>query len=242
MCRRRHATRSPSLPPSKAAAAASAAIRKSYRSGAPIARLRRARCGGPPMKWRLFSRRTRRLRRGNSTRAMADLPPPQGLRPVAVGYGSPCCRGFGRRGRAAFGSHDPGPVGREAHERRGTATAPAGPTRAPSDDQSPARRTAALKASVEAATRGANGQFAKIADRLDRVEHASSRTRREAHPVAEAVDRLEKQAAAAPAPAPATALPAPETTGCDRFGPASKRHRLQEAKQNEHMLQDWIVQ
>lgn len=99
----------------------------------------------------------------------------------------------------------------------------------------------ALKTNLETATRNANSQFAKIADRLDHVEHASIEPAVKLAHIADAVDRLEKHAAAAPAPAPATALPAPETTGSIASNQPPAPSSAQEAKQNDHMLQDWVI-
>ena len=59
---------------------------------------------------------------------------------------------------------------------------------------------ATLKASVDGATRGANGQFAKLADRLDRVEHAQAEPSAKLTHISEALDRLEKKSVAAAAP------------------------------------------
>jgi hypothetical protein len=50
----------------------------------------------------------------------------------------------------------------------------------------------AVKANVEAAARNASTQFGKIADRLDRVEHAEADPAKIAH-IAETVDRLDKR-------------------------------------------------
>jgi hypothetical protein len=89
----------------------------------------------------------------------------------------------------------------------------------------------ALKASLDAANRGASAQFAKIADRLaslERLQTDPAKLQR----LADAIDRLDKRAEAepeitgsiakpaAPAPAPAAAPP-----------PAA----------NAHILNDWIV-
>lgn len=98
----------------------------------------------------------------------------------------------------------------------------------------------ALKANLETATRNTSSQFAKIADRLDHVEHASIEPAVKLAHIADAVDRLEKHAAA-PAPAPA---PAPETTGtiASSQPPAPPAPPPpQEARQNDHMLQDWVI-
>ena len=91
---------------------------------------------------------------------------------------------------------------------------------------------ATLKASVDGATRGANGQFAKLADRLDRVEHAQAEPSAKLTHVSEALDRLEKKSVAAAAP-----LGAPETTGSIGGPPASA-----DASKSDKLLQDWIVQ
>jgi hypothetical protein len=94
---------------------------------------------------------------------------------------------------------------------------------------------ATLKASVDGATRGANGQFAKLADRLDRVEHAQAEPSAKLTHIAEAVDRLEKKNVAAVAAAAASA--APETTGSIGGPPATI-----DAAKSDKLLQDWIVQ
>jgi hypothetical protein len=88
---------------------------------------------------------------------------------------------------------------------------------------------AALKSSLDGATRGANGQFAKIADRLDRVEHAQAEPAAKLTHIADAVDRLEKKNVVA-------AASAPETTG-SIGAPASI-----EGTKGDKLLQDWIVQ
>ncbi len=92
---------------------------------------------------------------------------------------------------------------------------------------------AALKTNLDGATRGANGQFTKLADRLDRVERAQIEAATKMAHVADAVDRLEKKAIVAAA-APA----APETTGSIAASPPAAA----EAKLPEKILPDWIVQ
>ena len=89
---------------------------------------------------------------------------------------------------------------------------------------------ATLKSSLDGATRGANGQFAKIADRLDRVEHAQAEPAAKLTHIADAVDRLEKKSVVA-----AAAL-APETTG-SIGAPATI-----EGTKGDKLLRDWIVQ
>jgi hypothetical protein len=51
----------------------------------------------------------------------------------------------------------------------------------------------AVKVNVEAAARNANTQFAKIADRLDRVEHAEADPAAKIAHIADTVDRLDKR-------------------------------------------------
>jgi len=84
----------------------------------------------------------------------------------------------------------------------------------------------ALKAELDGATHGANGQFAKIADRLDRIERAQGDPGKIAH-IADTVDRLEKRGAASS-----------EITGAI----AASQSSAPEAKTSDRILQDWIVQ
>lgn len=84
----------------------------------------------------------------------------------------------------------------------------------------------ALKADLDGATRNASGQFAKIADRLDRVERAQVDATKIAH-IADTVDRLDKRSAALP-----------EITGSIASSPPPAA----EAKTTDRILQDWIVQ
>jgi hypothetical protein len=91
---------------------------------------------------------------------------------------------------------------------------------------------ATLKASLDGATRGANGQFAKLADRLDRVEHAQAEPSAKLAHISEALDRLEKKNVAA-----ATAAAATEATGSIGGAPVSV-----DANKGDKLLQDWIVQ
>ncbi len=91
----------------------------------------------------------------------------------------------------------------------------------------------ALKSSLDATSRGANSQFAKLADHLDRVERAGLEPATKIAHIADVIDRLEKRTAAAAAAA------APETTGSIAAGqpPATNA-----AKQPDKVLADWIVQ
>jgi hypothetical protein len=103
------------------------------------------------------------------------------------------------------------------------------------DAQAPNAEVAALsalKTYVEGATRNVNNQFAKLADRLDRIERTQAEPSLKLARIAEAVDRLEKErksvmAAAAPAAA------APEITGTVPNGPSAPP----EAK----ILPNWIL-
>ncbi len=92
----------------------------------------------------------------------------------------------------------------------------------------------ALKASLDGAARNANSQFAKIADRLDRVERAQIEPAVKLAHMAEAIDRLEKKSVTA-----AAASAAPETTGAlGNKQPAAPG----EAKLPDKILQNWVVQ
>jgi len=92
----------------------------------------------------------------------------------------------------------------------------------------------ALKASLDGATRNANSQFAKIADRLDRVERAQIEPAVKLAHMAEAIDRLEKKSVTA-----AAASAAPETTGAlGNKQPAAPG----EAKLPDKILPNWVVQ
>jgi hypothetical protein len=94
----------------------------------------------------------------------------------------------------------------------------------------------ALKANVDAAARGANGQLTKLSERLERLERAQAEPAAKLARVAEALDRLEKKTASAAASAASTAA-APETTGSI----ASAGPTPAEAKSSEKVLPDWIV-
>ncbi|HMK71494.1 MAG TPA: hypothetical protein VK442_11035 [Xanthobacteraceae bacterium] len=92
---------------------------------------------------------------------------------------------------------------------------------------------AALKASLDGAARSANGQFAKMSERLDRIEHAQGDPAAKLAHMAEAIDRLEKKSVTAAAPA------APETTGAIGSNqPAAPGA----AKLPDKVLPDWVVQ
>jgi hypothetical protein len=89
---------------------------------------------------------------------------------------------------------------------------------------------AALKASLDSATRSVAGQFGKIADRLDRVERGSNEPAAKIAHIAESVDRLEKKSTAM-----ASALEATGTIG------ATEAART-EPKIIDRALEGWIVQ
>jgi hypothetical protein len=96
----------------------------------------------------------------------------------------------------------------------------------------------ALKANLDNASKNANGQFAKLADRLDRVEHAEAEPSTKLSHIADAVDRLEKRSVAA------SAVSAPETTGsiASSAPVMSAAPAASEAKAPDRVLQDWVVQ
>jgi hypothetical protein len=90
----------------------------------------------------------------------------------------------------------------------------------------------ALKTNLDAATRGASGQLAKLAERLDRLERAQAEPAAKLARIAEALDRLEKKNAMA-----AISVPSPETTGTIPSAvPATT-----EPKPSEKVLPDWVV-
>jgi len=91
---------------------------------------------------------------------------------------------------------------------------------------------ASLKANLDAVTRGANGQLAKFAERLDRLERAQAEPAAKIARLSESVDRLEKKNAAL-----AAAAAAPETTGSI----ASAAPAAGDAKAPDKVLPDWIV-
>jgi hypothetical protein len=95
----------------------------------------------------------------------------------------------------------------------------------------------ALKAGVDGASRNTNGQFAKLGDRIDRIERMQIEAATKTAHVADAVDRLEKKSVVAAAAA--ATPPALETTGSiaamPQFAPAT-------AKAEDKILPDWIVQ
>jgi len=84
----------------------------------------------------------------------------------------------------------------------------------------------ALKSNVDVATRSTNTQFARIADRLDRVERAQTEPATKLAHIADAVDRLDKHSTAAP-----------ETTGSIK--PAEP---AAETKNSDRILEGWLVQ
>ena len=91
----------------------------------------------------------------------------------------------------------------------------------------------ALKASLDGTARNANGQFAKIVERLDRVERAQIEPAAKIAHMAEAIDRLEKKNVMAAASA------APEMTGAI---PNKQPAAPAESKLPDKILQNWVVQ
>jgi hypothetical protein len=116
---------------------------------------------------------------------------------------------------------------------------PAGGTNVASVRIAPAAKSepadvATLKANFDAVTRGANGQWAKLAERLDRLEHAQAEPAAKLARLAEAIDRLEKKNALATASA---AVASPETTGSiTSAAPAASDNKL-----GDKVVPDWIV-
>jgi hypothetical protein len=86
---------------------------------------------------------------------------------------------------------------------------------------------AALKASVEASARLANGQFSKMAERFDKIERAQAEPQARLAKMSEAIERLERRAAA----------PAGEVTG------SVTQQAAAEAKQppKPAVLDGWVL-
>ena len=94
--------------------------------------------------------------------------------------------------------------------------------------QSQLAELSALKASLDGAARGANTQFAKIADRLDRVEHAETDPSAKLAQIVDALGRLDQRTAAAEDVTGSIGTAAPPA-------PAA-------AKLADRILDGWIVQ
>jgi hypothetical protein len=98
------------------------------------------------------------------------------------------------------------------------------PAKAAAVDETPALKNSiaelaaelgALKASIEAASKGASSQFSRISERVERAERAHGEPAARLAKIAESLDRLERRVTAAPAAPPAlaaTAAPAPAAT------------------------------
>jgi hypothetical protein len=90
----------------------------------------------------------------------------------------------------------------------------------------------AMKASLDTANRGANAQFAKISDRLASLERQQADPATKLQRLAEAVDRLDKRAAAAPDITGSIAKPAEPAPAAPAAAPAAA---------TAHVLNDWVV-
>ncbi len=94
---------------------------------------------------------------------------------------------------------------------------------------------ATLKANLDSVTRGANGQLARLTERLERLERAQTEPNAKLARLSEAIDRLEKKNAALAA---ASAAAAPETTGSiASAAPVAGG----DSKAPDKVLPDWIV-
>lgn len=90
----------------------------------------------------------------------------------------------------------------------------------------------AMKASLDTANRGANAQFAKISDRLASLERQQVDPATKLQRLAEAVDRLDKRAAAAPDITGSIAKPAEPAPAAPAAAPPAA---------TAHVLADWVV-
>ncbi len=79
----------------------------------------------------------------------------------------------------------------------------------------------ALKASLDGASRSANSQLAKLADRLDRLERGQIEPAVRLAHIADALDRLEKKGLVASSSSASSSAAAPETTGSLAVNPPS---------------------
>ncbi len=95
----------------------------------------------------------------------------------------------------------------------------------------------ALKSSLDGATRAANGQFAKLVDRLDRAERVQIESATKLARVADVVDSVEKKLVTA-----AATSAAPQTTGSITGNSPAASPMPADAKLSDKMLPDWIVQ
>jgi hypothetical protein len=91
----------------------------------------------------------------------------------------------------------------------------------------------ALKTYVEGAGRNTTNQLARLADRLDRIEHAQAEPNAKLARIVEAVDRLEKERKSMTAAVAAPAVADHETTGTVPNSPSAPA----EAK----ILPNWIL-
>jgi hypothetical protein len=109
----------------------------------------------------------------------------------------------------------------------------AGPSVATARSVPASADVATLKANLDSVTRGANGQLAKLSERLERLERTQAEPTAKLARLSEAVDRLEKKNAALAAAAAAS----PETTGSI----ASAAPAAGDIKAPDKVLPDWIV-
>jgi hypothetical protein len=93
----------------------------------------------------------------------------------------------------------------------------------------------ALKTNLETATRNLNNQFARLTERLDRIERAETEPNAKLTHIVEAVDRLEKDRRSAMASSSAPVVV--ETTGTIPKNPTAPA----EAERPEKVLPDWIL-
>ncbi len=101
----------------------------------------------------------------------------------------------------------------------------------------------ALKASIEAASKGASGQFSRLGERIERAERAQGEPAGRLAKIAESLDRLERRVMAAPVPASAPA-PVVETTGSTPTPAASAESKVPaESKEaaKPSIVTGWII-
>ena len=97
---------------------------------------------------------------------------------------------------------------------------------------------AALRTSVEAATRATNGQFAKITERFDRVERTQTERAAKFIKAVETLERLERRADVVPAKEATGSVPAPQPVAA---APAPPLPTAAPVPQQPPIVEGWVV-
>jgi len=101
---------------------------------------------------------------------------------------------------------------------------------------------AALKAGMDAATKNANSQLARLTERLDRNERTLSEPASRLARISEAVERLEKRVQAAPVPpAPIPAAPAARNAAPDVTGSIPDARPVPKDTSRLPVIRGWVL-